>query len=243
MSCRLFVPPGTLAAGSRAVEGDDHHYLFRVLRLRPGSRLTLFDGAGHEAVAVVEQVEAERALLLVEPPVIREPARACRLTVMPALIKGERMDWCLQKLVELGVDAIMPVHTARTVVRLAGERAQRRHQRFVDIARDAARQCGRTSVPVIHPIMDMATALSSVADIPLKLLPWERERRCSLREALPHPLPPAACVLVGPEGGFAPDEVENAVAAGFAPVGLGAHVLRAETASVAVAAVFALALE
>lgn len=243
MSCRLFVQPDTLAAGSRVVEGADYRYLFRVRRLRAGSRVVLFDGAGREAEATVAAVEADRGMLMVEPPCQVEAAPGCRLVVMPALIKGERMDWCVQKLVELGVSEIAPVQTARTVVKLTGERARRRHRRFEDIARDAARQCGRASLPVIREIADLDTALAFVTDIPLKLIPWTRERGQSLRAALPHPLPPAACVLIGPEGGFEPAEVERARSAGFLPVGLGSHILRAETAAMAVAAVFALATE
>ena len=240
MSCRLFVEPDTLAAGSRVVDGDDHHYLFRVRRLRPCSHVTLFDGAGWEAEATVEAVEAARATLRVAAPHRVEPPPGCRLIVMPALIKGERMDWCVQKLVELGVSEIAPVRTARTVVKLTGERAQRRHRRFVDIARDAARQCRRATVPQVHEIMDMDQALALVGDVPLKLIPWARERQQLLSAALPRPLPPAACVLIGPEGGFEPAEVDRAMAAGFVPVGLGPRVLRAETAALAVATLFAL---
>lgn len=241
MSCRLFVEPDTLAAGARVVDGDDHHYLFRVRRLRPGNAVILFDGAGWEAEATVEAVEAARATLRVAAPHRVEAPPGCRLIVMPALIKGERMDWCVQKLVELGAAEIVPVCTARTVVKLAGERAQRRHRRFVDIARDAARQCRRATVPAVHEIMDLDQALALVTDVPLKLIPWERERQQVLGAALLRPLPPAACVLIGPEGGFEPAEVDRAVAAGFVPVGLGPRVLRAETAALTVAALFALA--
>lgn len=241
MSCRLFVPPAALGAGSLIVGGDDHHYLFRVRRLRPGTALTLFDGEGREAEATVASVAEDQAVLTVEPPRQVAQPPACHVLVMPALIKGERMDFCIQKLVELGVSEIAPVCTARTVVRLEGERARRRHERFVDIARDAARQSGRATVPAIRDITDLDQALAGAAGFPLKLLLWPRERARTLRDVVATPLPRAVCALIGPEGGFAPDEVERAVAAGFEPVGLGPHILRAETAALAVAAVLAFA--
>lgn len=239
MSCRLLVGPEALRAGSHVVDGGDHHYLFRVRRLRPGSPVTLFDGAGREADAMVVSISADRAVLEVQAP-RRVEAEACRVIVMPALIKGERMDFCIQKLVELGVSEIAPVSTARTVVRLSGERARRRHQRFVDIARDAARQSRRAAVPAIRDIVELDQALAAAAGVPLRLILWTGERTRTLRDVLQAPLPGAVCVLVGPEGGFAPGEVERALAAGFVPVSLGPHVLRAETAAMAVAAVLAL---
>lgn len=241
MSCRLFVDPHALRAGSLVLDGDAHHYLFRVRRLRPGSVVTLFDGAGYEADATVTSVAGDRAVLTVEPARPVSPARTCRVTVMPALIKGERMDYCIQKLVELGVAEIAPVCTARTVVRLSGERAQRRHERFMDIARDAARQSRRATVPEIRDIVALDEALGRVAAVPLKLLLWPREQERSLRQVVAAPLPQAVCALIGPEGGFTPDEVERAVAAGFEPVSLGPQILRAETAALAVAAVLAFA--
>jgi 16S rRNA (uracil1498-N3)-methyltransferase len=241
MSCRLFVDPQALRAGSLVVEGDDHHYLFRVRRLRPGSVVTLFDGAGREAGASVTSVSADLAVLTIEPPHQVALPQTCHLIMMPALIKGERMDFCIQKLVELGVGEIVPVCTARTVVRLSGERARRRHERFVDIARDAARQSRRATVPEIRDIVELDEALRGVAQVPLKLLLWTREQERSLRQVVAAPLPHTICALIGPEGGFTPDEVERAVAAGFEPVGLGPQVLRAETAALAVAAVLAFA--
>jgi 16S rRNA (uracil1498-N3)-methyltransferase len=241
MSCRLFVSPDALRAGSLVIDGDDYHYLFRVRRLRPGAAVTLFDGAGREAEAAVASVSADQAVLAVEPPRQVAQAPACHVIMMPALIKGERMDFCIQKLVELGVGEIAPVSTARTVVRLEGERARRRHERFVEIARDAARQSRRATVPEIRDIVDLDQALARIAGVPRKLLLWTRERERTLADVVAAPLPAAVCALIGPEGGFAPDEVDRAVAAGFEPIGLGPHVLRAETAALAVAAVLAFA--
>lgn len=234
---RLYVDPDSLAAGPRTLSGDEYHYLFRVRRLRPGDRVTLFDGQGREALATIETVGPDSAVLAVEIPRLVEPGDRSRLTVIQALIKGERMDLCVQKLVELGVDAIIPVQTERTVVRLSAERARKRHARFVDIARDAARQSSRARVPQVHDVLELEEALARVAACELKLVFWEREKSQGLRAVLPARPPLSICALIGPEGGFTAAEIEQATSAGFACVGLGPYILRAETAAIAVAAV------
>jgi 16S rRNA (uracil1498-N3)-methyltransferase len=240
-ACRLFVEPATLAPGPMIVTAADHRYLFRVRRLRAGDPVTLFDGAGREAEAVVQSVSADQAVLSVDAPRPVQPAPHCRVIVLQALIKGERMDWCIQKLVELGVDAIVPVDTERTVVKLAGERARKRRARFVDIARDAARQSRRARIPEVHDIASLDHALAEAADCALKLVLWVGESGRGLRSALPDQPPASVCLLVGPEGGFTEDEIERATRAGFMTVGLGPYILRAETAALSATAIVAAA--
>jgi 16S rRNA (uracil1498-N3)-methyltransferase len=239
-ACRLFVEPAALGPGTHVVSGADHRYLFRVRRLRAGDRLTLFDGAGREAEAEVRSVRAQDAVLAVGAPRLAQALPRCRLTVIQALIKGERMDWCVQKLVELGVDAIVPVHTERTVVKLDPERARKRRARFTEIARDAARQSRRARTPEVHEVVGLDQALAMATDT-LKLVLWVGESGRGLRAALPDPPPASACLLIGPEGGFTDDEIERATRAGFTTVGMGPHILRAETAAVAAIAVVAAA--
>jgi 16S rRNA (uracil1498-N3)-methyltransferase len=234
-ACRLFIEPSLLAAGPVVVRGDDYRYLFRVHRLRPGDSVALFDGLGLEAAATVRSVGPDHGVLAVSEP-HRVAAPDCLITVIVALLKGERMDLCVQKLVELGVAAIIPIHTERTVVKLDGARARKRRDRFLDIARDAARQSRRARVPELHEITDLATALSAESASELKLVLWEREPTRSLRSLLLTQKPRSVSVLVGPEGGFTGGEIAGAVAAGFTPVSLGRHILRAETASIVAAA-------
>ena len=238
---RLLVPAGSLAAGARRVEGEDHHYLFRVRRLRAGDELVLFDGAGLEATGRVLRVDPRGADLELDD--LREAAGAggARLTVALAILKGDRTDWCLPKLVELGVGRIIPLVTERSVVRLDGERASRRRERYQAQARAAAQQCRGALVPVVEPVARLPEALTALEGADLKLLLWEEARAIPLRSALPAAPPAAAAILVGPEGGFSEEEADRARAAGFAPVGLGPRILRAETAAVAAAAILAYA--
>lgn len=239
MATRLYVPPDRLAPGRLRVDGDDFHYLVRVLRLRAGAELELFDGAGKRATAQLEQVGDDSALLAVEPleaaPDVADGA--ARIRVLLPLIKGERMSWCVQKLVELGVSAIWPVALSRCVVRVDGDKAVARRQRYESIARAAARQCRRGAVPSVEAIGGLEAALAAVADCDCKLVFWEGATGQSLRAVVPDPGISDVAVLVGPEGGLTPAEVDAAMTAGFLPAGLGPRILRAETAAVAAVAI------
>ncbi len=223
MTARLLVAAGTLAPGPRAVEGDDYTYLFRARRLAVGDAVVIFDGSGHEADAIVAAVQDARATLTVGA--VRAPLRAGpRITVLQALIKGERMDWCLEKLVEVGVDAIVPIETTRTVVRLDAARRAGRHDRHRALVVAAARQCGRADLPTVTEVVALADALAAV----------DSEVRVVAQPGA-DPLPAlgataSLAILIGPEGGLAAAEVELAARHGFVAVSLGPTILRAETA-------------
>ncbi len=238
---RLLVEAGSLREGAREVAGDDHHYLFRVRRLAAGDRLILFDGEGVEAEAEVASAGPRAGGLRVAAP--RAVAVAApRLTLLLSIIKGERMDWCVAKLVELGVGRIVPVAAERSVVKLDPDRAERRAERYRAQVRAAAQQSRCAVLPRVDPVSRLDAALVQAAGADLKLLLWEDPRAIPLRSAIPARAPAAVAVLVGPEGGFTSAELEQAEAAGFVAVGLGRRILRAETAAVASAAILAYAL-
>ncbi len=239
---RLLVAPGSLAAGSLSVTGDDHHYLFRVLRMRVGDRITLFDGEGRQADAEIRAIGARTADLAVGEPALAPASVPPRLTVLLSIIKGERMDFCLPKLVELGVGRIIPVLAERSVVKLDGERAEKRRERYRAQVRAAAQQCRSSFLPLVDPVSRLGEALARVAGADLRLVLWEDARAVPLRSTLPEVAPAQVAVLVGPEGGLTDEEVERAREAGFVAVGLGPRILRAETAAVSSAAILAYAL-
>lgn len=211
----------------------------QVLRMQPGDALTLFDGAGGEYDATVERMGRSDVAVMVgaHRAIEREAARAVHLAVgMPA---NERMDWLVEKATELGVASIQPLMTAHGVLRLAGERADKKRAHWEAIAIASCEQCGRNRVPVIHPVQSFggwlgsATSKVDTADAPARFV-------LSLSDGarpLPAWLPPigsrAALVLSGPEGGLSSGEEAEAIARGFTPVTLGARVLRAETAALA----------
>jgi 16S rRNA (uracil1498-N3)-methyltransferase len=229
VTARLFVEPARLAAGRLVVDGEAYAYLFRVRRLAAGDAVVIADGAGREADAVATQIgDAEAVLEVAAPRAVVRPAPA--ITVVQAVLKGERMDWCLEKLVETGADAVLPVETERTVVRLDGERRARRQERHQRIALEAARQCGRADVPPVAVAAGLAEVLAAV-DAEVRIVADPGSDR-PLLAAVP-PDTATLALLIGPEGGLATDELARAADAGFVGVSLGDTVLRAETAGAA----------
>lgn len=237
---RLLVAP-PLVAGARAVTGDDHHYLFRVRRLTLGDRVVVFDGEGREADATVAAIAGDRATLEVGAPRAAAAAGLAIVALVP-LIKGDRMDVALEKLVELGATALVPFAAARSVVKLDGARAAERHRRYQAIARSAASQCRTAHVPTVAPIGDLAAALDHARGCALRVLLSEQAGAAPLAAALPPAPPDGVAVLSGPEGGLTDDEVARAAAAGFVAVSLGPRILRAETAPLAAVAALGFAL-
>jgi 16S rRNA (uracil1498-N3)-methyltransferase len=159
---------------------------------------------------------------------------------MPA---NERMDWLVEKATELGVAAIWPLLTERSVLRLKGDRADKKQAHWQAIAVAACEQCGRNRVPLIHPVSDLAQWLAQPrnADVDAYLLSL-RPGAATLTDATGAPAARAALFLSGPEGGLSPAEEQAALAAGLKPLGLGARVLRAETAALAALAGLTLAV-
>jgi 16S rRNA (uracil1498-N3)-methyltransferase len=207
----------------------------QVLRLQPGDVITLFNGAGGEFDATVTRMGrsdvdvdvGEHRLLE------REAARAVHLLV--GITANDRMDWLVEKATELGVASITPLVAERSVLKLKGERADKKLAHWQGVAVAAAEQCGRNRVPTVHPAVTLKEWLARAE-------PGERWV-LSLSEgtqALSHMTGSApVTVLSGPEGGLSPGEEASALAAGFTPVTLGPRVLRAETAPLAVLAICA----
>ena len=203
----------------------------QVLRLQPGDAVTLFNGEGGEWSATVTHMGRSDVQVQVgsHSAVEREAARAVHLVVgMPA---NERMDWLVEKATELGAASIHPVAAARSVLKLAGERAAKRQAHWQAIAVAACEQCGRNRVPPVAAPLPLADWLRQGAAPGTRLLLSLREGTRPLREAAGDAGP--VWVLHGPEGGLTSQEEDAALAQGFAPASLGARVLRAETASIA----------
>ncbi|GER14057.1 16S rRNA (uracil(1498)-N(3))-methyltransferase [Variovorax boronicumulans] len=227
--------PLTVGASLALPPGAARHV--QVLRMQPGDTLTLFDGAGGEYAATVERMGRSEVAVTVgdHTPVEREAARAVHLAVgMPA---NERMDWLVEKATELGVTSIQPLATAHGVLRLSGERAEKKRAHWEAIAVAACEQCGRNRVPVIHPVQSFAGWLGGATATDTTttrlVLSLAEATRAVTAVATDIPSTQPALVLSGPEGGLSASEEQDAIARGFAPATLGARVLRAETAALA----------
>jgi 16S rRNA (uracil1498-N3)-methyltransferase len=209
------------------------HHAMRVLRLKRGEPVILFNGDGAEYAAVVVEASRDRFALDVTGRDVMDREAPFAVTLAQAVSSGERMDYTIQKAVELGIAAIQPLEARRSVVRLSQDRAQRRVAHWQAVAIAACEQCGRNRVPPVLPLMQLDQFLAGCdarRDGERRVLLSPRTSR-GLRD-LERPTG-AIVMLAGPEGGLSPEEERVAEQTGFLPVRLGPRVLRTETAAVA----------
>ena len=210
----------------------------QVLRLQPGDVITLFNGEGGEFDATVTRMGRSDVDVEVgaHHAVEREAARAVHL--LAGITANERMDWLVEKATELGVASITPLVAERSVLKLKGERAEKKLAHWQGVAVAAAEQCGRNRVPTVHPAVTLAEWVKKAPPGERWVLSLSEGTQSMAQmqgQAAGLPMTPVT-VLSGPEGGLSPTEEAAALAAGFAPVTLGPRVLRAETAPLAVLA-------
>ncbi len=226
---------GPLAAGTEVTlpEAAARH-VTRVLRLRPGAALQLFDGSGADFSAQITEVAGPRVRARILERIDGLPESPLAVTLVQAVSRGERMDWTLQKATELGVRRIQPVLSARSVVRLDGQQGERRLRHWQAVVASACEQCGRSVLPVVEAPLDLPRYLEA---------PRGAGRRLVLAPDGPASIGGLAAgldrveLLIGPEGGLDAAEVAAAGRAGFERVRLGPRVLRTETAGIAALAV------
>ena len=210
----------------------------QVLRLQPGDVITLFNGEGGEFDATVTRMGRSDVDVEVgaHRPVEREAARAVHL--LAGITANDRMDWLVEKATELGVASITPLVAERSVLKLKGERADKKLAHWQGVAVAAAEQCGRNRVPTIHPAVTLTDWLKKAPPCERWVLSLSEGTQPLTQMHSPQTLAPVT-VLSGPEGGLSPGEEAAALAAGFTPITLGPRVLRAETAPLAVLALLA----
>lgn len=222
---RLFVDVPLEEGRSVLLEGKPAHYLATVLRLAEGAELLLFDGRSGEWLAKIEGVAKKRLVLAVKEPT-REPEALPPLTLAFAPVKRAPLEWLVEKATEIGVATLQPVITQRTVV----ERLNL--ERLTAIAIEAAEQCGRTRLPVLSESIRLDALLAAQAG---RLLFADETGGVPLLSAVSAE---PTVLLIGPEGGFTPEERERILAAGATGVGLGPRILRAETAALAAVSLY-----
>lgn len=227
MRISRFYLDAPLNQGEQLLDGDLAHYIGRVLRLGPGAQVQIFNGSGQEWPGEVLEVSKRQVRIALTSPVAGMPESPLQIHLGQAMSRGERMDWAIQKAVELGASQITPLATERCEVRLQGERADKRQQHWQQIAVSACEQCGRSYVPVVHPPMALADWLATL-DAELKLVLHHRTDQ-DLRRL---PAPGSLGLLIGPEGGLSSSEIGQAEGAGFHAARFGPRVLRTETAPV-----------
>lgn len=234
---RIFLDDPQLKPGPAALSDQAAKHVARVLRMRAGQSLTVFNGLGPEYTAVIENCSGGRVELNIGDSVIVDRESPLQLTLAMAMARGERMDLVIQKATELGVSVVVPLQSARTVVQLAPERAAKRMQHWRRVAISACEQCGRNRLPVIQPVVSLSDWLQSMppaAPGELRLLANPRAGKAFEADGASVS---RLLLLTGPEGGFTDTESARAAECEFKSVVLGPRILRAETAAIAMLAV------
>ena len=235
---RFMIASRSIRDGYASFDGDLFNHIVRVLRMGPGESLILVDEKGTEHRGVIDQVAKEWvAVKVIVSEAVHDAGRtAPRLTICQAIPKGEKIDLILQKGAELGVHDFWLFGGRRSVVRVREEQRAAKMERWNRITTEAARQCGRRSIPAVSWFPTAAEA-ADAADHEMRLLLWEDEHDRDLRSVLAAAPPASTIVAIGPEGGFDPREVEHFVRQGFQPISLGKRILRTETAAIAITSI------
>lgn len=241
----FFITPDQVGEDWCRITGQDVNHIRNVLRMKPGDEIAVRDGISRNYVCAIETLGQEeiRARILKADTDSRElPAH---LYLFQGLPKGDKMELIIQKAVELGAYAVIPVDTRRTVVKLDGKKAEAKRRRWRAIAESAAKQSGRMVIPEVKPVMSLPEALAYARELDVNLIPYELAEGMEDTRRILSGIRPGMKVgiFIGPEGGFDVEEVEQAKAAGLHPITLGRRILRTETAGMTVLSILMFQLE
>ena len=229
---RFFVPQECIRGDIALITGREAHHILKVMRLKKGDHIEVFDGSGRRYKGKILDTYAKKLKLKIKSVQQQRQNSNLQLALGQALPKKNKMDYIVEKATELGVDVIIPLQTARTIVKLDKTKQLTRQKRWQMIAQEAAKQSGRTTVPDVKKLSTWPDVLS-LNDFDLKLLPCLNEKAQQIKDILRAQNKTKRIILfIGPEGGFTPSEIEKAIDAGCTAVSLGANVLKSDTATV-----------
>ncbi|MDP3791152.1 MAG: 16S rRNA (uracil(1498)-N(3))-methyltransferase [Candidatus Omnitrophota bacterium] len=235
---RFYVPKEAVSGNRILISGKEAHHILDVMRLNISDEVVVFDGTGKEYVGVVK--EAGRKSLSLEIVKVRNlnPSAKYSITLIQAIPKKEKMDYIIEKATELGVDSIIPVTTARTIPDWNDSKRASIVERWRKISLEASKQCGRTDIPEISPIIEFKDAITAAVSYTatvynLKLIAALNDKAIKFKDALKSCLGGKIAIAIGPEGDFTPGEIKSAQGQGFKTVNLGPRVLKSDTAGLA----------
>ncbi len=229
--------PG-LTQGPLDLDPDASHHLSKVLRVRAGESITLFDGKGNEAQAVIDSIGRDLVRVTAQAPIAIHRESPIEITVVQSLCTGDKMDWVVQKATELGAARIMPLSAHRSVLKLDGSRMEKRVSHWRAIGQASTAQSGRTHQPEVMPVQSFTEMIQWWRSQPRPITGWclDPFATTSLgQSSIEGPL----VILVGPEAGWTDSEEAQAKAAGFTGIRCGPRILRTETAAAALLAAVA----
>ncbi|MCR4435435.1 MAG: 16S rRNA (uracil(1498)-N(3))-methyltransferase [Clostridiales bacterium] len=234
---RFFIDEKDIQGNKIYIRGEDVNHIKNVLRLKIGESIILCDGKGMDYTAGIEKFEPDYVLTGISASNYNETEPPIEVVLFQGIPKSDKMDFIIQKAIELGVNRIVPVMTERAVVRIEDKRdAEKKVCRWQRIALEAAKQSNRGIIPRVEYPVRYREALTLSDKSDLSLIPYEKEFKNSLKKYISQADADIKKVslFIGPEGGFSEKEIEDAVQKGIKPVTLGPRVLRTETAGISV---------
>lgn len=260
---RFFVAPEQITGDQVIVTGEDVNHMKNVLRMRPGEKVRISNGSDEDYYCSIEELKEGQVLLHIDSKEASSVELPVQIYLFQGLPKSDKMDRIVQKAVELGACAVVPVAMKRSIVKLDQKKAAAKVKRWNSIAESAAKQSGRLVIPTVQMPVTFAQAVEQAAELEWKLLPYENEEgmegvRCLLgelaeqvrqqnrettEEEISSKSPLRVGIFIGPEGGFDPNEVQLAEREGWKKISLGRRILRTETAGMALLSVLVYLLE
>ncbi len=229
---RFFIEENQVKDGTATISGPDAHHIGKVLRYLPGQEIILV-WRQQAWLGKIGRMGEDRVEIALLAPLEETKEAPLDLYLLQGIAKGEKMDFIIQKSVELGIKALIPVSCHYSVVQLTGAKAIERQKRWQKIAESAAKQCGRLTIPEVYPVSAMAEALAYLPEDCRIIMAWEKTEELSLARALDGEAPKTAALIIGPEGGITFEEALLAKEKGASLVSLGKRILRTETAALA----------
>lgn len=241
----FFVYDWQVQGGMVTIEGTDVNHIVNVLRMKVGEEVSVHDDVNRKYLCRIAELQEDKVCLSILEQQASDTELPCRIYLFQGLPKGDKMEWIIQKGVELGAYAIVPVATKRAVVKLDEKKAQKKVARWNSIAESAAKQSGRGMIPEVLPVMKFAEALEFAKDLDLNLIPYEKaEGIADTKQRIAEIRPGQSIgIFIGPEGGFEEAEVEMAKEMQAVPVTLGRRILRTETAGMTMLSILMYHLE
>lgn len=231
---RFFVPPGSISGDVINISGSEAHHIVDVMRLSVGDKVAVFDGTGNEYTGVIEALKPRSVVVRVSEKRRPDMGGNIRITLIQAIPKKDRMDYIVEKATELGVGSVVPVMTERTIPQWNEKKADAHVLRWIAIAREAAKQCGRADIPEISVVKKFDRAITDLACAPIKLIAALSGCAMPVKHVLGGAHAGDTVIAIGPEGDFTQEELALAEKAGFLTVDLGPRVLRSDTAGLSV---------
>ena len=241
----FFVYDWQVQGDTVTIEGTDVNHMVNVLRMKVGEEVSVHDDVNRKYLCRIAELQEDKVCLSILEQQTSDTELPCRIYLFQGLPKGDKMEWIIQKGVELGAYAIVPVATKRAVVKLDEKKAQKKVARWNSIAESAAKQSGRGMIPEVLPVMKFSEALQFAKDLDLNLIPYEKAEGIADTKQRIEKIRPGQSIgiFIGPEGGFEEAEVEMAKEMRAIPVTLGRRILRTETAGMTMLSILMYHLE